>query len=1245
MIHAEWLNSVGEHWLLLAGHAAWQAAVIGVVALIIVRACPRLPSPVRYWLLVLALLKFAMPPLLSLPTGVFGLVTVSETRVTPAVSPVKADGTSAIAYVERDPRRTVVGADSQVGDSWNVGALPNPGRMEDAESNGASGMVSVLDEVAAGPSQASQEPRLSAAAAILLCHIGGSTLFLVILLVRAIRLHVCTREMKRDPADLMPLLRRCADHLGMRRLPALYVSDSHAGPFSFGVLRPRIVISRGCVERLSTDELQTVVTHELAHHSRGDLIVNAIQLMIGVFWWFHPIGWILNRAIRRVREECCDDMLLSRELVQADPYCSTLLRVADLQCCRLPRTLSVVVSMARTGHPLERRFRRIMDERFLHSDRLSRLSAIVLAAIAVVVLPGVNRGTDRKDDRSQVSATPSDSVQVSPRMQYESDGEAGTSDNAYDQASSGTTAVAGERDADEQTAIPAWPRQLRIRVVDDRGQSVADAPVKLRVDDQEESERRTASDGSVTIELPESRPRRLSVIVDVPPFVKLLAWWYPQRDPKDVPSPELSFALVRGIEIGGRVVDANSQPIAGATIHAGISSTAPRGGPRHTTYGFEATSDARGAWKLGRLPRELNRVYLRVKHADYISDTRHPRSLKGDAMKPISDREHVVVLRKGHMVSGRVTDPDGRPVKGAKIWMGREIWADHDDRPSTDAAGRYEFAHCRQGAILLTVFKPGFAPELKRITIGVSGDTHDFQLKPGGTIRLSVTDKFGQPLSGVRVTPDTWRGVRTLAFPNQHFDYDMGETDASGLWEWTWAPEEKVKYNFRKQGYMRISRKPFAPRDEPYTVGMLPELQISGSVVDDETGEVIEAFRVTPGTTNRPGSRPQYWHRSSTVDARNGRYSISIDHEYDAHAIRIEADGHRPTCSRAIRSDEGKVTLDFRLKRGRQIRGIVLATDGSPAEGANVILGTIIDRPYMRAGGKRDTGRGFSARTDQHGQFEFGAQNADYTVFIFANSGFAHVRKSSFEQGSDKPLEITVKPWGRIEGAIANASGAPDDETGVQLEFAGEMGGQSYFGKHCFFDYSMEADSAGRFVFDRVPPDTEVTVYHMIRIRCGAGWATGRGASASFKLAQGQTRKIKLGLDGRRVIGRVAVRADVQVGWESLFGEFTALDAPADSDVSCRPPTHFRIRQDGVFQIDGVPPGSYRLFIRARKPCTDPHEQGEWIGDFKRIITIPEPADEDTSDRPFGLETLTIYPRNLPEILPFLKIDIQERQE
>ena len=63
------------------------------------------------------------------------------------------------------------------------------------------------------------------------------------------------------------------------------------------------------------------------------------------------------------------------------------------------------------------------------------------------------------------------------------------------------------------------------------------------------------------------------------------------------------------------IVDAKSQPIASAQVLAHISSTRPRGSPRHTTSGFEATSDENGVWKLDRLPAELSRVNLPVKPA------------------------------------------------------------------------------------------------------------------------------------------------------------------------------------------------------------------------------------------------------------------------------------------------------------------------------------------------------------------------------------------------------------------------------------------------------------------------------------------------------------------------------------------------------------------------------------------------------------------------------------------------------
>ncbi|HOE12231.1 MAG TPA: hypothetical protein PLQ35_08215 [bacterium] len=52
-------------------HATWQGALVGLLALAAVYLGKRLPAPLRYWLLLVALAKFLFPPFLSLPVGVF----------------------------------------------------------------------------------------------------------------------------------------------------------------------------------------------------------------------------------------------------------------------------------------------------------------------------------------------------------------------------------------------------------------------------------------------------------------------------------------------------------------------------------------------------------------------------------------------------------------------------------------------------------------------------------------------------------------------------------------------------------------------------------------------------------------------------------------------------------------------------------------------------------------------------------------------------------------------------------------------------------------------------------------------------------------------------------------------------------------------------------------------------------------------------------------------------------------------
>ncbi len=71
MFESASINEIAESWQMYVWHAGWQGTLVAGIILAVVYGQRRAPSPLRYGLLLVALLKFAMPPLLTIPTGLF----------------------------------------------------------------------------------------------------------------------------------------------------------------------------------------------------------------------------------------------------------------------------------------------------------------------------------------------------------------------------------------------------------------------------------------------------------------------------------------------------------------------------------------------------------------------------------------------------------------------------------------------------------------------------------------------------------------------------------------------------------------------------------------------------------------------------------------------------------------------------------------------------------------------------------------------------------------------------------------------------------------------------------------------------------------------------------------------------------------------------------------------------------------------------------------------------------------------
>ncbi|GAB3576886.1 M56 family metallopeptidase [Hymenobacter daeguensis] len=126
---------------------------------------------------------------------------------------------------------------------------------------------------------------------------------------------------------------------GVRRPVALLESALVQVPLVVGHWRPVILLPLGTVAGLTPAYLEAILAHELAHVLRRDYLVNLLQTVAEVLFFYHPAVWFVAGCVRTERENCCDDTATA--LVGGDP-----LRLARALTALAEWTQSAVVPSA-----------------------------------------------------------------------------------------------------------------------------------------------------------------------------------------------------------------------------------------------------------------------------------------------------------------------------------------------------------------------------------------------------------------------------------------------------------------------------------------------------------------------------------------------------------------------------------------------------------------------------------------------------------------------------------------------------------------------------------------------------------------------------------------------------------------------------------------------------------------------------------------------------------------------------------
>ncbi len=323
-IHAPLARTLG--WSLV--HFLWEGTLIALLLAVLLFLCGPGPARLRYGLCCLALL--AMPAMFGLTVA----LTLPASQATPAQTPLL--------------RPAIPGGASPV-------PAPTPRPLSERMRAALPWVVPFW------------------MAGVLLCYLRSLASWMAAQRLR--RTGVCAA-----PREWQERLCGLGARIRISQPVILLESCLVDVPVVIGFVRPAILVPVGLLMGLSTEQVESILLHELAHIRRRDYLVNVLQNFVEGLLFYHPAVWWVSGRVRAERENCCDDVVVKLN-GDARGYAAAL---AMLENSRWPAREP---ALAANGGSLMLRIQRLIQK-----PEQRRTSAPVFAAGLLVVSLGVAVG-------------------------------------------------------------------------------------------------------------------------------------------------------------------------------------------------------------------------------------------------------------------------------------------------------------------------------------------------------------------------------------------------------------------------------------------------------------------------------------------------------------------------------------------------------------------------------------------------------------------------------------------------------------------------------------------------------------------------------------------------------------------------------------------------------------------------------------------------------------------------------------
>ncbi|MBN1973181.1 MAG: redoxin domain-containing protein [Sedimentisphaerales bacterium] len=506
------------------------------------------------------------------------------------------------------------------------------------------------------------------------------------------------------------------------------------------------------------------------------------------------------------------------------------------------------------------------------------------------------------------------------------------------------------------------------------------------------------------------------------------------------------MVMKKGLVVKGRVLDAEGQPIRSATIS--------QGSDRFGSEYPQTRADAEGNFIFNNAkPGEM---ILTVQAFGHAPDLKQIIVTKD--MDPIEFR-----LERGHIIKGRIVDPNGNPVAGA--FVAADTWRGHRSlewRIDTNADGRFQWRTAPSDEVLIDMGKMNYM-SIRHQSMTASDEDYVITMYPVLKVHGTVVDaNTGQPILDFRLLSGIdWGNGQPI-----YWQRDSVKTFKQGRYEVTFSePRDAHLVRIEADGYKPGISQPLKDNEIDITCDFKLEKGTGPSGIvklpDGRIAEGAEVILCTPGQSlSMNNGRMQQRRDYQYVEVKqDGKFSFPPQSDHFILVI-LHDDGFLE-----ISNDELAASPELTLKPWSKIDGKLLVGK-EPGKNKEVLLRYESDTQQNGINYYSN----YETITDENGKFAFervipGQALVCRKVRLTERSyTYSHCKRVEIIPG--KTLEVTIGGTGRSVKGKVNIPDYIKGKVDIQ-EFSSHLSIISPNNPYTQMSFKTESD--GSFCIDDVP--------------------------------------------------------------------------------------------------------------------------------------------------------------------------------